>query len=82
MPRAPGVCSAAVFLSGGLGEEPDSGCSGPASAYSGGFSYGGLHPQSCTSSESGQETEERGSTWIKQARHSGWCTHTRSLGQL
>lgn len=40
--------------------EPGSGCLEPASACSGGFSYGGLHPRSCTSSGSGKKTEESG----------------------
>lgn len=55
MPRARAVCFAVAFLLAGLVVEPGSGCSGPGSAYSGDSSCGGLHPQSCISSESSDE---------------------------
>lgn len=53
MPRAQAACSAAASPSAGHALELGSVCSAPESAYSGGSSSGGPHPQSYTSSESG-----------------------------
>lgn len=60
MPTAQAVCSEAASLSAAPAEGPDSECSKPESAYSGGSSYGGPHLRSCTSNESERGGGEEG----------------------
>lgn len=53
MPTAQAACSAAASPSAGHALVPGNVCLAPESAYSGGSSSDGPHPQSCTSSGSG-----------------------------